>query len=87
MALEVCATWIEVQCALDPVHLSFWSSHPKASFYSAAEIPAGWCNPANEKIVSLIATAKDAVWGHCTQVRTFLVFFHCSWKMVKMKFL
>lgn len=86
-ALGVCASWIEFQCALDPVHLSFWSLYLKASFYSAAEIAAGWCNPANLKIIFLIATSKDTVWGHYTQVGTFLGFFHFSWKRVKMNFL
>lgn len=62
----LCYLTCEAQC--QPVE-------DQPSFYSAAEIAAGWCNPANWKIISLIATAEDTVWGHYTQVGTFLGFF------------
>lgn len=59
-----------------------WGSHLKALFCTAAEIAAAWCNPAanalsmqTKKIISLTATAADAVWGHRIQVKPLLVFF------------
>lgn len=58
-----------------------WGSHVEASFCTASEVAAAWCNTAadvlsmqTKQMISLTILTADAVWCHCMQVRPLLGF-------------